>query len=74
MSALAHIEGLTQQAIELLTSLIAFDSISRQTNLPLIGFVQEHLKKYGITSVTIPQPTAPKATCWRASARRSKAA
>ena len=43
-----HSEQLTQNAIEVLEKLVAFDSVSRNSNLPLIEWVEQYLDALGI--------------------------
>ncbi|MEO0358403.1 MAG: M20/M25/M40 family metallo-hydrolase, partial [Pseudomonadota bacterium] len=41
---------------ELLDRLVAFDTVSRNSNLPLIAFVEDYLAAHGIASVRVPAP------------------
>ena len=41
------------QTLELLDRLIAFPTVSRNSNLELIGFIQDYLDGHGITSQLI---------------------
>jgi acetylornithine deacetylase len=54
------IEHRTELA-DLLSALIAFDTTSAKSNLPLIAFVEEYLKGHGIDSVLVPSPDGEKA-------------
>ncbi len=54
------IETRTELA-DLLAALIAFDTTSAKSNLPLIAFVEEYLKGHGIASVLVPSPDGEKA-------------
>lgn len=47
---------------EILAHLVAFDTTSRNTNLPLIGFVRDYLEAYGIASTVIPNEEGDKAS------------
>ncbi|TQE99326.1 MAG: acetylornithine deacetylase [Spiribacter salinus] len=47
---------------DLLEYLIAFDTTSRESNLPLIEFVRDYLASWGVDSVTIPEPSGSKAS------------
>ena len=47
-------------SIELLERLVAFDTVSRNANLPLIDFVQEYLDGFGIASVRVDHETGKK--------------
>jgi acetylornithine deacetylase len=46
---------------DLLARLVAFDTTSRLTNLPLIGFVRDYLASFGVESQVIPDATGTKA-------------
>jgi acetylornithine deacetylase len=46
---------------ELLARLIAFDTVSRNSNLPLIHFVQDHLRELGVASELVPDASDAKA-------------
>ena len=48
-------------ARDLLNRLIAFPTVSADTNLPLIEFVEQYLAAHGIDSTRCPHPSAPKA-------------
>ena len=48
-------------SIDLIRRLIAFDTTSRESNLALIGFVQDYLKKLGIASELVFDETGKKA-------------
>jgi acetylornithine deacetylase len=48
----------------LLERLIAFDTVSHLSNLPLMEFVRDHLASHGIESHMIPDPTGEKANLW----------
>jgi acetylornithine deacetylase len=49
-------------AKELLARLVAFDTTSHKTNIPLIRFVEEHLGKHGVGSVRVPTADGQKAS------------
>lgn len=53
-------DALTQDAIELLKKLVAFDSVSRNPNLPVIEFIESYLKKHGVTYTRVPSPDGSK--------------
>ena len=42
------------KAAELLAKLVAFDTTSARSNLPLIGFVQAYLEDQGVEATTDP--------------------
>ena len=46
----------------LLEKLVAFDTTSAKTNLPLIGFVKEYLAGHGIDAALVPTPDGQKAS------------
>jgi acetylornithine deacetylase len=50
--------------VEILSTLVAFDTTSRNSNLPLIGWVEEMLRPLGFESERIPDPTGRKANLW----------
>ncbi len=47
---------------EILSRLVAFDTTSRNTNLPLIDYVKTYLEGYGITSTLVPNEEGDKAS------------
>ncbi|MBT3397098.1 MAG: acetylornithine deacetylase, partial [Alphaproteobacteria bacterium] len=47
--------------IDMIAKLVAFDTTSALSNLPLIDFVAEYLDGFGVTSEIIPDPTGKKA-------------
>lgn len=47
---------------EILAHLVAFDTTSRNSNLPLIGFVRDYLEAFGISSTLIPNDEGNKAS------------
>jgi acetylornithine deacetylase len=47
--------------IEMTAKMVAFDTTSALSNLPLIDFVADYLKAFGVTSEIIPDPTGKKA-------------
>jgi acetylornithine deacetylase len=52
----------TDTAKELLARLVAFDTTSHKTNIPLIRFVEEYLAGHGIESARVPTPDGEKAS------------
>lgn len=52
----------TTDAVELLRTLVAFDTTSRNTNLPLIEFVENYLSRHGVTPQRIPDEQGGKAS------------
>lgn len=50
--------------IELLEKLIAFDTTSDRSNLPLIHFIEEYLGEYGISALKIKNETGEKANLY----------
>jgi len=49
---------------DMLARLVAFDTTSRNSNLELMGFVQDHLSAHGIASELIHDETGQKANLW----------
>jgi acetylornithine deacetylase len=49
-------------AKELLARLVAFDTTSHKTNIPLIRFVEEYLASHGVESRRVPAPDAAKSS------------
>src|SRR6185312_10047511 len=49
-------------AKELLARLVAFDTTSNKTNIPLIAFVEDYLRRHGIESVRVPTPDGVKSS------------
>ncbi|WP_209504477.1 MULTISPECIES: acetylornithine deacetylase [unclassified Ruegeria] len=45
--------------LEIMTKLISFPTVSRDTNLPLVDWVEEYLQSHGITSHRWPDPDQP---------------
>lgn len=43
----------TYTALEMLEKLVAFPSVSRDSNLPVIDFIEDYLKAYGISSTRV---------------------
>ncbi len=52
---------LTRSAIEILGPLIAFDTVSRNSNLALVGWVGDYLARHGIEHAVLPSPDGTKA-------------
>jgi acetylornithine deacetylase len=50
--------------VEILSTLVAFDTTSRNSNLPLIGWVEEMLRPLGFECERIADPTGRKANLW----------
>lgn len=44
---------------DLLDRLVGFDTVSRNSNLPLIDFVEDYLAAHGIPSIRVPAPNDP---------------
>ena len=51
----------TRSAIEILDHLVAFDTVSRNSNLELVGWVQDYLARHGIEHAVLPSPDGTKA-------------
>ena len=50
--------------IDLLARLVAFDTTSRNSNLPLIDWLEHHLAGFGLTGKRSYEPTGEKANLW----------
>jgi acetylornithine deacetylase len=48
----------------LLTDLVAFETVSDRTNLPLIGYIENYLASFGITGRRIVDESGQKASLW----------
>jgi acetylornithine deacetylase len=53
-----------QRSIEILDSLVGFDTTSRNPNLPLIDWVESYLDRCGVTYERIPDQAGVKANIW----------
>ena len=51
-------------AVEMIEKLVSFDTTSRDSNLPLIEFVEQYLKGHGVASTRIPDETGRKANLY----------
>jgi acetylornithine deacetylase len=49
-------------AKDLLARLVAFDTTSHKTNLPIIRFVEDYLRRHGVESTLVPTPDGDKAS------------
>src|SRR5687768_15316863 len=49
-------------AKDLLARLVAFDTTSHKSNLPIVHFVEEYLRQHGVESVRVPTPDGEKAS------------
>jgi acetylornithine deacetylase len=49
-------------AKDLLARLVAFDTTSHKTNLPIIRFVEDYLRRHGVESTLVPTPDGEKAS------------
>lgn len=54
--------GPAASAIELLASLVAFDTTSRNSNLAIVGFIEDYLARHGIASARVPTEDGEKAS------------
>lgn len=52
---------MTPETREMLSRLVAFRTVSRDTNLDCIGFIRDHLLRHGVPSTTIPNEDGTKA-------------
>jgi len=53
-------DTLAKQSIDLLEKLVAFDSVSRNSNLPIIAFIEGYLGKYKVPCKRVPSPDGKK--------------
>jgi acetylornithine deacetylase len=53
--------GLRFMPLEMLARLVAFDTVSHKSNLELIGFVEDYLAGWGVSSVRFPNAAGDKA-------------
>ena len=51
-------------AIEMIEKLVGFPTVSRDSNLDLIGFVREYLAEHGVESHVVPNPEGTKANLY----------
>lgn len=58
---MSDLDALTARAIDLLGKLVAFDTTSRDSNLSLIGFVEDYLAGHGVASFRVPNADGSKA-------------
>jgi acetylornithine deacetylase len=49
---------------EILAALVGFDTVSRNSNLPLIAWIEDYLGRLGVPSRRIPDATGEKANLW----------
>ena len=49
-------------AKELLARLVAFDTTSHKSNIPIIAFIEDYLRRHGVDSVRVPTPDGQKAS------------
>ena len=55
---------MTDLATEILANLVSFDTTSRNSNIPLIEWVEDYLGRHGIASTRTYDPTGRKANLW----------
>ncbi len=60
--------------VTLLERLLAFDTTSRESNLALIGFIEDYLASQGSPPACFITRIAARPTCWRASGPRATGA
>ena len=56
--------GMEMTARELLEKLVAFPSVSRDSNLPVIDFIEEYLASWGVSSSRVYDATGTKANLY----------
>jgi acetylornithine deacetylase/succinyl-diaminopimelate desuccinylase-like protein len=52
-----------QRTIEVLEALVGFDTTSRNSNLPLVEWVEAYLDRFGVAHDRVPDKTGSKAQC-----------
>ncbi len=57
---MTDIEQFTSDTIALLTKLVSFDSVSRNSNLPIIDYIEGYLKDHGAVCARAPSPDGKK--------------
>ena len=55
---------MTDLATEILANLVSFDTTSRNSNIPLIEWVEDYLARHGVASTRTYDPTGEKANLW----------
>ncbi|NBO19871.1 MAG: acetylornithine deacetylase, partial [Proteobacteria bacterium] len=53
-------DQISQSALALLTDLVGFNSVSSQSNLPLLEYVEKYLDAHGVWHTRVPAPEGPK--------------
>jgi len=53
-------EELTRDSVALLQQLVGFDSVSRNSNLPIIDFIERHLREHKVVCMRVPSPDGKK--------------
>ncbi|HEV7335903.1 MAG TPA: acetylornithine deacetylase [Bosea sp. (in: a-proteobacteria)] len=61
MNASARPTGQRYQPLDMLARLVAFDTVSHKSNLPLIDFVEDYLAGWGVASTRFPNAAGDKA-------------
>ncbi|MEM6847267.1 MAG: acetylornithine deacetylase, partial [Pseudomonadota bacterium] len=56
--------GATASTTDILAALVAFDTTSRNSNLPLVEWVEDYLSRYGVESERVYDATGEKANLW----------
>jgi acetylornithine deacetylase len=64
VTPLSATDQLAADAIEQLARLVAFDTTSRDSNLALIGYVEEYLHRCGVAAVRVPSADGRKANLY----------
>lgn len=55
---------MSRSAQDILADLVAFDTTSRNSNLPLIAWVEDYLAGFGVRGLRVYDPTGQKANLW----------
>ena len=60
MSNPSNVDELLAQSRQLLAQLVAFDSVSRNSNLPIIDFIEQYLQQRNVVCTRVPSPDGKK--------------
>src|SRR5262245_53045253 len=52
------------KTIEILAALVGFDTVSRNSNLPLMAWIEDYLARLGVQTTRIPDATGAKTNLW----------
>ncbi len=52
----------TMNTVDILKQLVAFDTVSSNTNLPMLDWIETYLQQHGVTAMRVPDETGTKAS------------